>query len=69
MQTDIIEASYVKVRQKHIIYSFFPDAIPGEKIVHVAKNLIYRPISVNTIYSMQIDLLGQNDNPINLRGE
>jgi hypothetical protein len=69
VQTDIIEACYVKGRLKRVIYSIFPDTSPGEKIVHVVKYLIYRPVSINTIYSMQVDLLDQNDYLINLRGE
>ena len=52
-----------------IIYNFFPNVSPGEKIVNRPKNLIYLPLSLNVISQMNIWLTDQDDVPIDLRGE
>lgn len=67
--SDIIGSSYSNGSTENIIYSFFPSVGPGYKIIEVPVNLVYLPITVNTISSMETKLIDQNGKLINLRGE
>ena len=49
---DIISGSYVNGSTQHTIYSFFLDVSPGYKIIANAHNLLYLPITAETIYSI-----------------
>ena len=66
---DNISGSYVKGFTQPTIYSFFPDVSPGYKIIENPHNLLYLPITADTIYSITIWLTDQNKNELNLRGE
>ena len=66
---DIIGASRLNGQERPIIYSFFPNVGPGEKIVTQPKNLIYLPITLNVISHMTCWLTDQDGNLLNLRGE
>jgi hypothetical protein len=67
--SDIIASSYTNGGTDNIIYSFFPNVGPGYKIVQEPINLIYLPVTLNTISHMETKLVDQNGNLINLRGE
>ena len=67
--SDIIGASYSNGLTENIIYSFFPNVGPGYKIVESPANLIYLPITLGTISSMETKLTDQNGKLIDLRGE
>jgi len=66
---DIIGGSRLNGEEKAIIYSFFPNVGPGEKIVARPKNLIYLPITLGVISHMTCWLTDQDDKLLNLRGE
>ena len=66
---DIISGSYVNGSTQHIIFSFFPDVSHGYKIIEISHNLLYLPITSDTIHSITIWLTDQNENQLNLRGE
>ena len=66
---DIISDSYVNGSTQPPIFSFFPDVSPGYKIIENPHNLLYLPITADTIYSITIWLPVQNGNELNLRGE
>ena len=66
---DIISGSYVNGFTQPTIYSFFPDVSPGYKIIENPHNLLYLPITSDTIHSISIWLTDQNGNEQNLRGE
>ena len=66
---DIISGSYVNDSTQPTIYSFFPDVSPGYKIIENPHNLLYLPITADTIHSITIWLTDQNGNELNLRGE
>ena len=66
---DIISGSYVNGSTQPTIYSFFPDISPGYKIIENPHNLLYLPITADTIQSITIWLTDQNGNELNLRGE
>ena len=66
---DIISGSYVNGTTKSIIYSFFPDVSPGYKIIESPVNLVYLPITLNTIDSLNVMITDQDDHLLNLRNE
>ena len=66
---DIISVSYVNDSTQPTIYSFFPDVSPWYKIIENPHNLLYLPITSDTIHSITIWLTDQNGNELNLRGE
>ena len=51
------------------IYSFSPNVSPGHKIVENPKTVIYLPITLHVIHSIQITLEDQDGNQLDLRGE
>ena len=51
------------------IYWFFPNVSPGYKIIENPHNLLYLPITSDTIHSITIWLIDQNGNELDLRGE
>ena len=51
---DIISGSYVNGTTQPIIYSFFLDISPGFKIIENPHNLLYLPITADTIHSITI---------------
>ena len=46
---DIVSGSYVNGTTKNTIYSFFPKVSPGYKIIETPRNLVYLPITLDTI--------------------
>jgi hypothetical protein len=66
---DIISGSYVNGASQNTIYSFFPNVSPGYKIVETPVNLVYLPVTLDTIHSLESSLTDQNGNLLNLRGE
>ena len=65
---DIISGSYVNGSTQPAIYSFFPDVSPEYNIIENPHNLLYLPITADTIHSITIWLTDQNGNELNLRG-
>ena len=51
---DIISGRYVNGSTQPTIYSFFPDVSPGYKIIENPHNLLYLPITSDTIHSITI---------------
>ena len=66
---DIVTNSYIKGIMSPVIYNFFPNVSPGVKIVSIPKNLVYLPVTVNTIYCMKVWLTDQDNRPLDLQGE
>ena len=66
---DIISGSYVNGTTKSTIYSFFPDVSPGYKIIESPVNLVYLPITLDTIDSLNITITDQDYHLLNLRNE
>ena len=69
MNLDIIWGSYVNGIARPTIYSFFPNVSPGHKIVENPKTVIYLPITLHVIHSIQITLEDQDGDQLDLRGE
>ena len=66
---DIISGSYVNGSTQPTIYTFFPDVSSGYKIIENPHNLLYLPVTTDTIHSITIWLTDQNGKELNLRGE
>ena len=66
---DIISGSYVNGTTKNTIYSFFPDVSPGYKIIESPVNLVYLPITLDTIDSLNVTITDQDYHLLNLRNE
>ena len=66
---DIISGSYVNGTTKSTIYSFFPDVSPGYKIIESPVNLVYLPITLDTIDSLNVTITDQDYHLLNLRNE
>ena len=52
-----------------IIYTFFPDASPGDKIISIPRHLIYILLTLNVISRMTCWVTDQNGKDLNLQGE
>ena len=63
---DIISGSYVNGSTQP---TFFPNVSPGYEIIENPHNLLYLPITADTIHSITIWLTDQNGNELNLQGE
>ncbi len=66
---DVIDSSRVNGSPAPVLYSFFPDVSPGDKIVSEPRHLIYSPLTLDVITCMQCWLTDQSHRLINLRGE
>ena len=66
---DIISCSYVNGFTQPTIYYFLPNVSPGYKIIENLHNLLYLPITSDTIDSITVWLTYKNGNELNLRGE
>ena len=66
---DIISCSYVNCSTQATVYSFFPNASSGYKIMENPHNLLYLSITSDTIHSITVWITDWNGNDLNLRGE
>ena len=66
---DTISGSYVNRSTQPTIYSVYPYVSPGYKIIENPHNLLYLPITSDTIHSITIRLTDQNGNELHLRRE
>jgi len=69
VNVDIIEGSYVDGIPGPTIYSFFPKANPGYKVIERPTYPIFYSVSVYDISYIRVWLTDQNEKPIDLRGE
>jgi len=66
---DILRGSYVNGRMQPVIYSFFPNVSPGNKIVEKAPHLKYLPVTLDTVANLRTYITDQDENLLNLCGE
>ena len=55
--------------QTPVVYNFFPNAAPAQKILEAPRNLIYRPMTVDVISTFSVWLTDQDGEHLDLRGE
>ena len=66
---NIIHSSYMRGVQAPVVYNFFPNAAPGQKILEAPSNLIYLPVTVDVISTLSVWLADQDGKVLDLRGE
>ena len=66
---DIVSGSYVNGTTKNAIYSFFPKVSPGYRIIESPVNIVYLPLTMDTIDSLNVSITDQDDHLLNLRSE
>ena len=66
---DIISGSYINGTTKNTIHSFFPTVSPGYKIIESPVNLVYLPITLDTIDSLEVSITDQDGHLLNFRNE
>ena len=66
---NIIHSSYMCGVQALVVYNFFPNAAPGQKILEAPSNLIYIPVTVDVISTLSVWLPDQDGKVLDLRGE
>ena len=66
---DIISGSYVNGKTKSTIYSFFPKVSSGFKIIESPVNLVYLPVTLDTIDNINVSITDQDNQLLNLRNE
>lgn len=69
VECDLATGSYTNGKSTHTIHEFYPEVPAGYKIVQVPKNLIYLPVIKRTIQTLTCDIVDQNGNLIDFRGE
>lgn len=69
VECNIITGSYLNNRPSHTIHQFSPRVPPGYKIVEVPQNVIYFPVTVKYIHTLNLSVIDQENNFINFRGE
>ena len=52
VQCNIIHSSYMRGVQTPVVYNFFPNAAPGQKILEASNNLIYLLVTVDVISTL-----------------
>ena len=66
---NIIQGSYRNGENNHILHTFYPSVAPGYKIVEKPQNLVYLPLNTSFISDIVLDILDQDGNHIDFRGE
>ena len=51
-----IHSSYMRDVQAPVVYNFFPNAAPGQKVLEAPSNLIYLPVTVDVISTLSVRL-------------
>ena len=69
LHCNIIHSSYMRGTQAPVVYNFFPNAAPGQKILEAAHSLIYLPVTVDVITTVSVWLTDQDGEFLDLRGE
>lgn len=66
---NLIQGSYKDGVNQHILHMFYPTVPPGFKIIEKPHNLVYLPLSTTCISDVELNVLDQDENLIDFRGE
>lgn len=69
VECNITTGAYINNTSVHTIHEFYPTALTGYKIVEVPRNVIYLPVMVKRIHSLSINIVDQDNQLVNFRGE
>jgi len=62
----VIGGSYMNGKTQNTIYSSFPNVSPGYKIIEKPRNLVYLPIILDKINTMETVVTDQDRRQLNL---
>ena len=57
------------MERRKTLYSFFPKVSPGFKIVESPVNLVYLPVTLDTIDNIYVMITDQDNHSLDLRNE
>ena len=66
---NFIHSLYMRGQQAPVVYNFFPNTAPRQKILEAPHNLIYLPVTVDVISTLSVCLTDQDGEHLDLRGE
>jgi len=66
---NIVAGAFLNGSDSHILHSFYPAVSPGFKIVEQPHNLVYLPLNVSMISNIDFNILDQDGDPVDFRGE
>lgn len=66
---NIVQGAYRDGANEHILHTFYPTVPPGFKIVEKPHNLVYLPLNTSYISDIVLNVLDQNGDVIDFRGE
>lgn len=66
---NIIQGAYKDGSNQHILHTFYPTVPPGFKIVEKPHNLIYLPLNTTYVSDIVLNVLDQDGNAVDFRGE
>lgn len=69
VECNIIAGSFLNNKPSHTIHQFSPRVPPGYKIIEAPQNVIYFPVTVKNIHTLNLTIIDQENNSINFRGE
>lgn len=69
IECDIVSGSFVNGKPSHIIHELILSVPPGYKVIETPRNVIYFPVTQNSLSSITIRILDACNNLVNLRGE
>jgi hypothetical protein len=66
---NIIHGSYRNGENRHILHTFYPSVPPGFKLIERPHNLVYLPLNTSYISDIVLNILDQDGNIVDFRGE
>ncbi len=69
VECSITTGAYINDQKVHTIHEFFPIEPPGFKIIEVPQQIIYLPVSVQSIDHIQLRIVDQDGDLVDFRGE
>ena len=66
---NIVKGSYRDGTNQHVLHTFYPTVPAGFKIVEKPHNLVYLPVNTSHISDIVLDVLDQDGNIVDFRGE
>jgi hypothetical protein len=69
VKTNLAESSWYNDSTFPFVYSFFPNALPGDKLIEKPNSLIYHHLNNNSLHHIEVSLIDEKQNEIDLNDE